>query len=170
MAYYDFETETDMARHLVRKGPRKLPYTVVWLPPEFVEPLNMAEHPRLRIEGEINDHPFNSAWQPAGNESYYMIVPKPILKEAELQLGDIVELRFKVGDQTAVDIPDAMQTAIDNDAELMSKWQSITAGKQRSFAYRVASAKTEATIQKRIAEVSHMLREGLSYTKGGKIK
>ena len=170
MSYFDFETEAEISRHLVGKGERKVPYTVVWLPGEFVEQLNMADNPRLRIEGEINDHPFNGALQPAGDDRYYLMVPKPILKDAELRIGDSVELRFRVADQAAVDVPDALQNAISGDAELQRKWQDITPGKQRSFAYRVASAKTEATIQKRLDEVTHMLREGLSYTKGGKIK
>ncbi len=39
-------------------------YTVVFLPPEIAARLPLAEHPRLRISGEVSDLPFSGAWQP----------------------------------------------------------------------------------------------------------
>ena len=63
----------------------------------------------------------------------------------------------------------AIGALVSNDPELERFWQDLTPGKQRSFCYRVSSAKTDTTVQKRIAEVAHMVRNGLSYKKGGKI-
>lgn len=170
MGYYTHSFEIQVARHLVGKGDKRVPYTVVWMPDELKRPLNMVSNPRLRVQGELNDLPFEAAWQPAGENRFFLMIPKSILREASLSLGDMVELRFNVADQTWVDVPESLLAILGQDAELQSKWDDLTSGKQRSFAYRVASAKLESTIQKRIDEVTRMIREGLSYTKGGAIK
>ncbi|MEM8652109.1 MAG: YdeI/OmpD-associated family protein [Pseudomonadota bacterium] len=170
MSYFTYETELVVERHLVGKGIRKVPYTVVWLPEPLKDELDIRNNPRLRVTGEINDHPFNGAWQPAGDDRYYLMVPKSIQKETGLSIGDMIVLRFNVADQNEVELPDALINLLDIDEEFKAIWLELTPGKQRSFAYRVSSAKTEVTVQKRIAEVTKMVKEGLFYTKGGKIK
>lgn len=169
MAYFTFGFEATVVRHLIGKGERKLAYTVVILPRELRAELPFEEYPRLRVEGEINAHPFNGAWQPTGDGRHYLMVPKQILKEAELSIGDDIEIRFNIADQSEVDIPPALAGLLKRDTELRQKWEQLTPGKQRGFAHRVASAKTAPTIEKRIAEVAHMIREGLSYGKGGRV-
>lgn len=170
MAFYTFNFEAVMVRHLIGKGERKLAYSVVLLPDGLRPELPFEEHPRLRVEGELNGHPFNGAWQPAGNGRYFLMVPKPIIKADGLSVGDDIELRFNIADQNEVAVPPALLAALRGQPDLLERWNQLTAGKQRGFAHRVASAKAASTIAKRVDEVVHMVREGLSYGKGGSIR
>lgn len=167
MAFYSFNFETMMVRHLVGNGERKLAYSVILLPDALRQDLPFDNYPRLRVEGELNGHSFNGAWQPAGNGRYFLMVPKQIIKADGLSVGDDVEMRFNIADQNDVDVPPALASALRGQPELLEKWNQLTAGKQRGFAHRVASAKVTSTIAKRVDEVVHMVREGLSYGKGG---
>lgn len=168
-SFFDREFEAEIVRHVIGNGPRKVTYTVVWLPQDIEAKLPFDDFPRLRVTGEIADVPFEGAWQPAGEHGKYLMVPKQVFASAEVSVGDRVEIRFKITDQNAVDVPEALQDAIDSDDDLTKAWAELSAGKQRAFAYRVSSAKTEKTITKRVDEVTHMIRNGLSYGKGGKI-
>ncbi len=40
-------------------------YSVIYLPAEIAAQLPLAVHPRLRVEGEINDYPFSGAFIPS---------------------------------------------------------------------------------------------------------
>ncbi|WP_431298603.1 hypothetical protein [Tabrizicola sp. BL-A-41-H6] len=44
-------------------------YAVIYLPAEIAAQLPLAVHPRLRVEGEINDTPFSGAfrWRPSAH-------------------------------------------------------------------------------------------------------
>ncbi len=170
MSFYPFSFETVITRHAVGKGARTVSYTVVLLPEDLKSQLPLNDHPRLRVDAEIANHPFNGAWQPTGQGDHYLMVPKEILKEASLFVGSPVDVRFKVADQSHVELPEALARALQRDADLMARWTALTPGKQRGFAYRVASAKTAKTIEKRVGEVTHMVREGLSFGKGGKVR
>ena len=55
-------------------------------------------------------------------------------------------------------MPETLQRALDADETLNTAWQSLSAGKQRGWAHRVASAKTDPTRQKRRDEVLAALR------------
>lgn len=167
MSFFTHVFETVIARHPIGNGERIVHYTVVYLPSAMVPQLPFDAHPRLRVTGEIADVPIEGAWQPAGDGRRYLMVPKTVFENAGVAVGDRVEVRFKVGDQDAVDVPDALHRALGADRDLMDKWRVLTPGAQRAFAYRVASAKTEKTIMKRVDEVAHMVREGLAYGKGG---
>lgn len=167
MSFFPYSFETVITKLAIGNGARTVTYTVVLLPDEIRSDLPLQSHPRLRVDGEIANHPFNGAWQPAGGGAYYLMVPKDILREASLTIGSPVDVRFKIADQSHVDLPDALAGALEADPQLMRLWAALTPGKQRGFAYRVASAKTDATIHKRVDEVAHMVREGLSYGKGG---
>lgn len=167
MSFFTHEFEAEIVRHPIGNGPRVVHYTVVYLPPELATDLPFKSHPRLRVTGEIADVPVEGAWQPAGDGRRYLMVPKGVFETAGVAVGDMVDVRFKVGDQNAVDVPDALHRALGADRDLADKWKALTPGAQRAFAYRVASAKTEKTIMKRVDEVAHMIREGLAYGKGG---
>jgi hypothetical protein len=52
-------------------------YTVVFLSDELIAELPFAQHPWLRISGEINDHPMAGAWQPSRGR-WYLMLSKPL--------------------------------------------------------------------------------------------
>lgn len=159
MSYFDHAFSGPIVRNAF--------YTVVILPDNITESLPFDRYPRLRVEGEIADLPFEGAWQPNGDGTCYLIVPKRIMVDADLRLGSIVEVRFSIGDQNAVDIPTALEKALSSDEKALAEWGKLTSGRKRSFAYRVASAKSAGTIAARVEEVIGMVRNSEFYGKGG---
>jgi Bacteriocin-protection, YdeI or OmpD-Associated/Domain of unknown function (DUF1905) len=135
-------------------------YTVIYLPENLERKLPFDSHPRLRIAGEVADFPVEGAWQPAGDGRRYFILSKRFLRAAGVAVGDVVEMRFGIADQNAVMVPDALVAALTRNRPLDRKWRSLTPGAQRAFAHRVATAKTEATQARRIAEVFEMIERG----------
>ncbi|MEM8680754.1 MAG: YdeI/OmpD-associated family protein [Planctomycetota bacterium] len=136
----------------------RMAYTVVYLPTAAKRQLPLAQHPRLRIDGEVNGVPFHGAFQPAGKDRFYLILSKRYLKTCRLSLGDRTQVRFDIADQDAVDVPDELRFALQADDAAAAAWARLTPGKQRGFAYRVASAKRPATRENRVEEVLEALR------------
>lgn len=156
MAWYTHEFEGAVARHLIGGTLR---YTVVWCPPEIAATLPFATNPRLRIEADIAGHPVHGAWQPAGGR-WYLMLPKALLKEAALAVGDVIPVAFRVVDQARVDVPEELEAALARDARARRAWAALTPGAQRGLAYRVASAKRAETRAARVTEVLDALRAG----------
>lgn len=148
--YYDHEFEASVAHHDV--GSERYRYTVVYLPDALKTSLPLDEFPRLRITGEVNDYPFDAALTPVKGE-WYILFSKRLLAEIEARVGDRVTVRFRIADQDAVDLPEALRLALDGNPGVKAQWEALTAGKRRGLAYRVGSAKTAPTQAKRIAEV-----------------
>lgn len=153
MSFYPFEFEAAIARHSMGTNARgELFYTVIYVPASILEALGDAFKPKLRVEGEIADIPFNAALMPSRGQVYIM-APKAVLSQIEPDASLRVEVRFRIANQDAVDMPADLELALQQSPEAQSAWDALTPGKRRGLAYRVASAKTPATIQKRIAEV-----------------
>ncbi len=150
MSYFDYSFEAPISTHDV--GSSRYRYTVIWLDEDVARDLPLNAHPKLRIIGEINDVPFRSALTPVRGR-WYVLVSKTQLREMDARVGDPVEVRFSIDDQDAVDVPEALSAALKSNAPMAKLWADLTPGKQRGLAYRVASAKTEATQKKRVAEV-----------------
>ncbi|MEM6649478.1 MAG: YdeI/OmpD-associated family protein [Pseudomonadota bacterium] len=156
MTIYPYQFEAPIEKFGVGKT-RKIWYTVLFLPEHFHEELPFDQYPRLRVEGEIADIPINNAFMPTGDKRYYVIIAPHILKDAELELGDIVEMRFCIADQNHVDVPPALTKTLKARKDLIKKWEALTPGKQRMLAQHVMSAKTAPTQQKRLIEALEAL-------------
>jgi hypothetical protein len=150
--FYPFTFEAPMERHGVGRT-RKIWYTVVFLPAEIAMRLPFERHPQLRVEGEIADVPIKGAFIPAGDGRWYIIVSPATLKSADLRLGQIVEMRFRVSDQDSVDVPDVLDRALSRDGQARDAWVRLTTGRRRGLAYYVATAKTDPTQHRRVAAV-----------------
>lgn len=131
-------------------------YTVIFLPPELHSDLPLNEHPRLRVEGEVGEQPFEGAWQPVRGR-WYVMLSRQLLRDAGLAVGDEVEVRFAVVDQNAVEVLPALRLALEADERAASAWEGLSVGKRRALAHRVLSAKTAATRGRRVAEVLETL-------------
>ncbi|MBI1392580.1 MAG: DUF1905 domain-containing protein [Alphaproteobacteria bacterium] len=127
----------------------------------------MKEHPRLRVEGEINAVPVEAAIMPAGARKYIMFSGKT-LKLAGAAVGDVVEVRFAVADQEAVAAPLDLVVALKADKVRKRKWDEATPGRRRALAHMVAIAKTDPTRARRLALVFEIL-DGERDTYGNKV-
>ncbi len=152
MSYYPHVFEAEIVPHNVGYL-----HTVVFLPPQFFPQLPLDKHPRLRISGEINNYPFEGAWQPVRGR-WYLMLSKKLLKQTGLAIGDIAEVRFRVEDQDAVDVPEELSQAIATNDAVQSYWDSISSGKKRGLAYYVSSAKRAATRERRVNDVMAALQ------------
>ena len=134
----------------------RMAYWVVYLPDDLIRALDMPSNPRLRIRGDINGFDIEAAIMPGG-DGYYVMCSKSVQKRIGKAPGDAVTIRFGLADPDAVQVPEELQVALDEDDYAKSIWDQMTAGKRRGHAYRVSSAKTSPTRQKRVAEVMGML-------------
>jgi hypothetical protein len=155
MSRFAFEFTGRVARHAVGTWS----YTVVYLPKEVATALPLKEYPRLRVRGEMDEYAFARAWQPTG-ETWFLMIPKEVLQRGGYGLGDWINVRFNIDDQEAVDVPEALAAALEEDAEFRAAWEGLTAGKRRSVVVRVEGAKTRATVAKRVAEVRELVVSG----------
>jgi hypothetical protein len=147
---HSFEARLD--RHGVGKT-RKVWYTVLFLPQDIATGLPFDQHPQLRIVGEIADVPVKNAFISAGDGRYYVIVSPEVLKAAEVKRGDLVEMRFRVADQAAVDVPDVLTHALKRNRAAKTAWDALTVARRRGLAHHIVSAKTESTQARRVAAV-----------------
>lgn len=152
---YPFQFEGRIVYHDV--GSEKYAYTVVFLPDELAAELPLKEYPRLRIAGEVQDHPIDASLTPVRGR-WYILLSKKLLRAIGASIDDEVEVRFEIADQDAVEVPPALTAALKRNKRMRALWEKQTPGKQRGLAYRVASAKTAATQEKRIAEVFGILK------------
>lgn len=153
MSFYPFEFEAPVSRHSMGTNSRgELFYTVIYVPPHILADMGEAYHPKIRVEGEVADLPFSAALMPSRGQVYLM-APKALLKQIDEGAGELLNVRFKIADQDAVDVPPALADALERRADAAEAWEVLTPGKRRGLAYRVGTAKTAPTIAKRIKEV-----------------
>ena len=161
MSYFTHHFTDKIALHGVGKS-RVMTYKVLFMPPEFETQLPFKTYPRLRIEGEIAEVPVRGAWMPVGDGRRYFIVSPKIKENTGFDVGDEVEMQFRVDDQDYVEIPSALQSALNQDDAALNAWNQLTSGKKRMFTNHVASAKTAPTQARRIDEALTAIRAGIT--------
>ncbi len=161
MDYFPYHFSDQITLHGVGKS-RVITYKVLFLPTHFEEILPFKQYPRLRVEGEIADVPVRGAWMPVGDGRRYFIVAPQIKTDTGRDVGDDVEMRFRIDDQDFVDVPAALTSALSDDPEAETQWRTLSAGKKRMFTHHVAGAKTQPTTQRRIDEALEAIRAGMS--------
>lgn len=159
MSLYPHAFEGALQRHGVGRD-RKVWYTVLFLPHELAAELPFDRFPRLRVEGEIADQPVSGAWMPVGDGRRYFIVSPAVRKSAGAGLGALLEMRFRVADQEAVEVPEALARALAANVRAAAAWDALTPGRRRGFCHRVNGAKTDPTRARRVAEVLAELSGG----------
>ena len=150
---YPYAFEAEIEKFGVGKA-RKIWYNVLFLPADLRSQLPFESYPRLRVEGELADVPIANAFIPAGDGRNYVIVSPKVLQDAGVASGDWVEMRFRIADQDHVDVPDALSAALQAEPNLIAAWETLTPGKKRMVAQHVKSAKSAATLERRIREAT----------------
>lgn len=152
MSWFPHSFEAPLERHGVGRD-RKIWYNVLFLPAHLAAQLPFRTHPQLRVEGEIADLPMAGTFIPAGDGRHYVIVSPAIMREAGIAIDQMVEMRFRVADQEAVDVPEALADALARDADAAGAWEGLTPGRRRALAYLVGTARTGPTRDRRVATV-----------------
>ena len=161
MSYFTHDFVDKIALHGVGKS-RLITYKVLFLPPQFENELPFERYPRLRIEGEIADVSVRGAWMPVGDGRRYFIVSPKVKAQTGLDVGDEVEMRFRVDDQDYVEVPRSLELALTANEAASTQWEKLTPGKKRMFTNHVLSAKTAPTERRRIDEAMAAISEGIT--------
>lgn len=161
MSYFTHGFTDKIALHGVGKS-RVITYKVLFLPPHFETELPFETFPRLRVEGEIADVPVRGAWMPVGDGRRYFIISPQVKAQTGFDVGDEVEMRFRVDDQDYVEVPRSLELALTANNVASTHWDKLTPGKKRMFTNHVLSAKTAPTEQRRIDEAIAAISEGIT--------
>ncbi|MEN0109993.1 MAG: YdeI/OmpD-associated family protein [Planctomycetota bacterium] len=154
---HEFEATIEQLDAGGESSPGRLFYSVVWLPERLNADLPLKQHPRLRVDAEVDGRPHHGAFMPVRGR-WYLLLSKKTLAAIRRSDGDRVHVRFRVADQEAVDVPAELRHALEADALAQAAWEASTAGRRRGLAYRVASAKRAETRERRVEEVLDELR------------
>jgi hypothetical protein len=149
-------------------------YTVVYIPDYISAKLDMAQHMRLRVEVEIDGYPTKGTLMPDRigskqtrdllNEGYrqdkrvwYYQIPRRILNSIGKTFGDEVTVALQVGDQDEVEMHPDQEEFLLQRPDLKEIWDGLTPGKRRSLSYPIVKAKSDVTLEKRLAELEDFL-------------
>lgn len=159
MSYYRYALTGPIERLVFASeaSGRQLSYKVLFASSALERELPFAAHPRLRIEGEIEDVPVQLAWQPSSGRGHYVMVSPAVMKALGVSLGDEVTLRFNLAPQDAVEVPEELRALVDGTARRKELWSALTPGRRRGLSHFVASAKTAPTRSRRAALVVEKL-------------
>lgn len=155
--FYKYRFSSEIQAHSVghnKKG--ELKYNVLFLPEDVINALPLAQYPRLRVDGEMHDIPFEAALHPSMGK-WYLLVSRAFMREHDLHLGDSVEVQFNIDDQDRVTVPSALQEALSQNERVLELWNTLTPGRRRGYAAQVAAAKREETRQKRAQKMIRYL-------------
>jgi hypothetical protein len=132
-------------------------YTILRLPEDVAAALLAAG--ATRVEGEIAEHPVNLALSRAPEvEGVFLWAGQSLLDRVGITPGERVEVRLRPAPPDSVDTPDDLDAALRR-ADRTAEWEALTPGKRRGLIYRIDTAKTAATRDKRIAAVIEGLAE-----------
>lgn len=111
---------------------------VVEIPMDVVKELPTG---RVRVEGKLNNVPFNLAIQSKKDGLKYLSVSQAMRRSAGVKPGDPVKVRFTLVDADKLDLPEEMQAVLEQDSEGAKKWNKLTVGLQRSLVHYINSSK-----------------------------
>jgi len=153
MSFYSHAFEAPVERLAIGNGSKVLHYNVIILPAWCADELPFDQYPKLRVVGEVGEHPIRGAWNPVADGRKYFILSAKFLKAASLAVGDMTEMRFNIDDQDFVEVPAELQARLDTDTALRAFWDTLSAGRKRFYCHQISSAKQQATRDRRLATV-----------------
>lgn len=138
-------------------------YHCLTVPPEVAEA--MKANKQRRMVGTMNGHPFNLALQGrAGDETRFLALSRPTMRALKARAGDVVRVECwpdPTPDQ--VELCEELTEVLAQEPEAAARFYGFTAGKQRSLAHYVHSAKRVDTRINRALELAYKLRTHTLY-------
>lgn len=121
-------------------------YTILRLPPDVARTLAATR----RVEGEINDHPVNLAITRAPVvDDPFLWAGQSLMDRVGVIPGELLQVRLMPTSDDIVDNPPDVEAALLAHG-LLTRWGDLTPGKRRGLLYKIDTARTDATRQKRI--------------------
>jgi hypothetical protein len=129
----------------------KAVYTILRLPEEVAA--RLAADRARRVEGEINEYPVNLALTRAPElDDTFLWTGKSLLDRIGISPGAEVDVRLRKAPDDEVETPGDVASAL-RAAGASHLWDALTPGRRRGLLYRIGTAKTQGTRDKRIAKL-----------------
>lgn len=112
--------------------------TVVELPVEVVRKLPKG---RVRVEGKLNQVPFNLGVQFKKSGARYLSISVALRKAAKIKPGEKVKMSFIIVDSDKLELPEEMEAVLAQDEAGAKLWNKLTVGLQRSLVHYITSTK-----------------------------
>ena len=132
-------------------------YNVVYLPEGLLE--IPSKKRGYRIRGVCHGQPLELALQPDSSRTHYLILSKSLLKKIRKTISDEITVTFRLVDPNIVEIPELLQRGLDRKPKANRVWNTLTAGKKRTWITFIKSAKTIPTQENRVMEVLGRLKD-----------
>ena len=106
----------------------------------------------------MNDADLALRLLPTGDGRWFVAVSKAKIKAAQTTFGGWVHVDLAVDkSKYGMPIPDDLQDMLDDDPEFLKRFDAMLPGKRRGMIHHIASAKTDATVAKRILKLMQEL-------------
>ena len=106
----------------------------------------------VQVRGTVNGVPYRSSALAHGDGSHFVAVNKTIRDQAHAGAGDTVTVTLARDDQPRIlDVPDDLRDALDAAPAARDAFATFAPSHKREYLEWIASAKTDATRQRRIA-------------------
>ena len=93
-----------------------------------------------------------------GDGRWFVMVSKDKLKQAQTTLGGWVHVDFAIDrSKYGMPVPPDLQDMLDDDPDFLARFDAMLPGKRRNAMHHIASAKTDATVAKRILKLMNEL-------------
>ena len=127
------------------------------IPAEHVDAVREAGDGRYVIT--VNDAvTWHCGLLPTGDGRWFVAVSKAKIKAAQTTFGGWVHVDLAVDkSKYGMPIPDDLQDMLDDDPEFLKRFDAMLPGKRRGMIHHIASAKTDATVAKRILKLMQEL-------------
>jgi ribosomal protein L11 len=129
----------------------KIAWTVFYVP--FSVPDIYGTNGRLNVKTIIDGHAFKGTLLPSKN-GHYLAFNKEMKEACKKNIGDSVHVVLEKDDETrTVEIPDSIKEVLENNPGAMEAFQKLPDYIKREEINRIASAKQQQTIEKRLNEL-----------------
>ena len=135
---------------------------VLILPRNTAEAFNKEGNKRVVLL--IGGNEYRRAIQNKKDGRRLIVLGQQILKECDLHVGDLVEVRiWSDNDPDHVETGEELAEVLAQDDEARARWETFTVGKQRSLALYVTQAKRSDTRIRRALELAEKIRTRTLY-------
>lgn len=135
----------------------------LFIPAEILA--RLPQKGRIRMEGSMNDYPFNLAIQSGKEAGKFFSISAPFMRAAKLKPKQEVKVKCQIADLEKLDVPEEFSAALELDEQAAKIYQGFTTGMKRSILHYINSAKTSDTRIKRSLELMEKFKHDQNYLK-----
>jgi Bacteriocin-protection, YdeI or OmpD-Associated/Domain of unknown function (DUF1905) len=111
-----------------------------------------GERGQVRVRGTINGEPYRNAAMPQGDGTHFLVVNKAMRDRIGATVGSVVTVTMERDDGArSLEVPDDLRAALEAHPAAQGAFESLSYSHKKEYTDWIASAKTEATRQRRIA-------------------